>query len=337
MAPPVRGSTSPVVVPRQPAPPPPKPPAAKPTVKSPDAFEAAPVDPQTKLDEVEKSLSPTFTVQVDGKPVTADVPAPFRMNGGDGQPTPEKAMQLMTDAIKNGGAWPKNPAEQKALQQAILRNAYGRPTPEGLKLVTDKLIQAGALKPYLDQVKSENGGVVGPKELTTAIRRMQWDHGVGADCNGVCQIAYTELNGKAPTQKWGDALIATNSKGESLNPNFKRVSVSDAKPGDVIKLDDLHGDVGHNVTVTDSMTISADDAKLLSAFPKATGPLKAVTVYSSWGAGGDKDDPSGGVRKETWVFDEGRKKWGTIEGTHVKWSASDGPYEHKFVGVYRAK
>ncbi len=309
--------------------------AAKPPA---DGFDVASGnDVKAKLDKVEKDLTPTFTVKVDGKDVSADVPTPFRMSGGWGQPTPEAAQSATTAMIKKGKAWPKDPAQAKALQTAILRNVYGRPSPAQVKLVTNKLIDSGALQPYLDQVKSENGGKVGPDQLKTAIRRMQWDYGVGADCNGVCRVAYQEMKGKGPTQKWGDALIDVDSKGNSRNPNFKKVDITAAKPGDMIKLDDVTGDVGHNVTITDARAISQADAQKLKGSPTPTGPMRAVTVLSSWGAGGDKDNAMGGLRKETWVYDEGSKKWGTLTGDQVAWSQTDGPYGHKFVGVYHPK
>ncbi len=312
---------------------------ARPVVVPPlDKFEAKPLTPAQKLEQVEKDLTPTFTVKVDGKDVTTSVPAPFRMNGGNGQPTPEKAQTLMTTAIQKGKAWPKSKADQAALSTAINRNAYGRATPAQLKLVTQKLIEAGALKPYLDDVKTGKGGAaLGPDDLKVAIRRMQWDHGVGVDCNGVCQIGANAVNGKPPTEKWGDALIPTGKNGASLNPKFKKIDVQEAKPGDIVVLDDVTGDVGHNVIITDAKTVLADDAKKLNGAPRPTGPLKQMTVLSSWGADGNKDDTSGGLNKQTWVYDQGSKKWGTLNGNKVEWSKQDGPYEHKFVGVYRAK
>jgi len=334
MAPPIAPtSTRPIPTPKLP----PAPQQPKPAVQAKPAGDVFVSDPKAQLSKVEKDLTPTYTVKVDGKDVSADVPLPFRINGGMNQVTPEKAMALQTKAIQKGGAWPKDPKESKALMQAIGRNAYGRPTPAQVKLVTDKLIKAGALEPYLAQVKAESGGKVDGDGLKTAIRRMQWDYGVGADCNGVCQIAYKELNGKAPTKNPGDALIHTGKNGVSLNPNFKKVDFSDAKPGDVIKLDDVGDDFGHNVVVTDSKTVSKADAAKLTGSPAPAGPLKQVTVLSSWGAGGDPDSAKGGLRKETWVYDEGSKKWGTLDGNNVKWSKTDGPYDHKFVGVYRAK
>ncbi len=303
-----------------------------------DAYDPKPLTTQEKLDKVEKDLTPSFTVKVDGKDVTTSVPAPFRMNGGDSQPTPEQAMDLMTRAIEGGKAWPKGKAEQAALRGAILRNAYGRPTPAQLKLVTDKLIEAGALKPYLDDIKVGKGGAaLGPDDLKVAIRRMQWDHGVGIDCNGACQVGANAVNGKPPTEKWGDALIQTGAGGRSLNPRFTKVDVLDGKPGDIIKLDDVHGDVGHNVIITDAKTVSTADAAKLSGTPKPTGPLKQVTVLSSWGASGNKDEVTSGLNKQTWVFDQSTKKWGTLVGNNVVWSKEDGPYGHKFVGVYRSK
>lgn len=338
--PPPRVDGSPVVVAPKPPPPPPPAPvvvadAGKPAPVRADAFDAPKADPtKAKLDQVEKDLTPTYTVKVDGKDVSADVPTPFRMNGGINQPTPEEASKKMTDTLQKGKVWPKDPKAAKELQQAILQNAYGRATPKQIQLVTNKLIDAGALKPYLDKVKADNGGKVDAQGLKTAIRRMQWENGVGSDCNGVCRIAYSSVNGKPASAKWGDALIPTGANGKSLNPNFKKVDVTAAKPGDMIKLDDVTGDVGHNVVITDAKTVSAADAGKLSGSPKPTGPLKQVTVMSSWGAGGDEDNPAGGLNKQTWVYDEGSKKWGELKGNNVEWSKTDGPYGHKFVGVY---
>ncbi len=299
-----------------------------------DGFDTDPSDTQKKLADVERRLSPAYTVEVDGKPVTVNVPAHFRMVGGYGC-KPEDATKKMTEAIRSGGAWPKSATESLALKDAITRNAYGRATPEQVKLVTEHLIKSGALNPYLDKVKAENGGSAGPEQVQLAIRRMQWDHGVGIDCNGAVQIAYQAVNGKSATRHWGDALIQTDKTGKSLNPRFKQVGLDGVQPGDVIKLADPAGGVGHNVVVTNVRRLSSEDAQTLEGEPKPTGPLKAVTVFSSWGAGGNPDNSRGGVRKETWVYDEATKKWGTLNGNKVEWSTENGPYDHKWVGAYR--
>ncbi|MFT3711652.1 MAG: hypothetical protein QM817_28780 [Archangium sp.] len=348
MPPPI-GTRPPVVTTPRTAPPPPPPVSTPTTTAQPaqskpavaDAFQVGTTKADAikgKLDKVEADLAPKYTVKVDGKDVSVNSPTPFRMNGGDQQPTPEEAAKKMTKTLQKAGQWPKNAAAAKELDQAIVRNAYGRASPKQIELVTNKLIDSGALQPYLDELK-KGGATIGPKELGVAIRRMQWDNGVGTDCNGVCRIAYQEINGKPPTPDWGGELIKTDRNGNSLNPNLKKVSVDDAKPGDLIKLDDLHGDVGHNVVVTDAKTISAADVKKdgYTGSPAPVGPLKAVTVLSSFGAGGNKDNTDSGLHKETWVFDKGSNKWGTLNGKNVEWSSSPGPYEHKFVGVYRAK
>jgi cell wall-associated NlpC family hydrolase len=345
MPPPIRRTdTAPIPVSKPPAAPPPSTPApnaARPKPAAVDMFDSGRMQADTvkdKLDKVEKELAPKYTVKVDGKDVSVEVPTPFRMNGGDKQPSPEDASKKMAKQLQKGGQWPKNGAAAKELDQAITRNAYGRASPKQIELVTNKLIDSGALKPYLDELKA-GGATIGPNELKTAIRRMQWDYGVGTDCNGVCRIAYQEINGKPPTPQWGGELIKTDGKGNSLNPNLKRVSVDEAKPGDLIKLDDVTGDVGHNVVITDTKSISAADVAKdkYTGTPAPVGPLKTMTVLSSFGAGGDKDNVDSGLHKETWVYDAGRKQWGTLVGKDVQWSSTAGPYEHKFVGIYRAK
>ena len=34
-------------------------------------------------------------------------------------------------------------------------------------------------------------------------------------------------------------------------------------------------------------------------------------------------------------YDEATKRWGTLDGNRVDWSNQSGPYNHKWVGVYR--
>jgi hypothetical protein len=286
-----------------------------------------------------KDLTPRYTVNVDGKDVSVNSQMPFRMNGGDKQITPEQAIDKMTDKVKTSGQWPADPAQQQAMKTMIARNAYGRPTAQMIKDMTDTLTKGGALQPYLDQLKQDrHGSPLDPKGLQTAIRRMQWDYGIGADCNGFCQMAYQATNGKPPTASWADALITVDkTTKESLNPNFKKVGLDQAKVGDVMKLDPIEGKTGHNVIVTDTRTLDGAALSKVSATPAPSGPLKAFSVISSFGANGDPDSLRGGTRRETWVYDQAANKWGTLTGNKVSWSAVDGPYGHKFVGIYHGQ
>jgi hypothetical protein len=66
-------------------------------------------------------------------------------------------------------------------------------------------------------------------------------------------------------------------------------------------------------------------------------------VDSSWGAG-DLGSPNGGVRRDTWLFNEGTKKWAEISpdvsfgapsSPRFRPSSTDGPYNENLNGLYR--
>jgi hypothetical protein len=190
--------------------------------------------------------------------------------------------------------------------------------------VTQHLIDAGALEGYMSDTDDPALG----------IRRMQWDLGVGTDCNGVVRAAFQELHrGKQP----GDTPLGGGLYEEA--PHWAKIEPEEARPGDIIKLADTGEDVGHNVMVENVVHVEDPSARRITGDPEPTGPLTITTVTSSWGAGGNPDYDGGGVRSEDWAYDQGTGKWGTFDegSSSIRWSSTDGPYEHLMTGVFRSR
>ncbi|MCB9655586.1 MAG: hypothetical protein H6729_15800 [Deltaproteobacteria bacterium] len=278
------------------------------------------------LDRLEATLTPAYIVATgDGKTIQVHARPAFRMNGGAKQSTPTEAKSKISAALSRGGV-----RLTGSLREAILRNAYGRPTPEQLKAVTQALIDTGAHVPFLPSTEAtRREAPFSPDEFELAIRRMQWSFGLGIDCNGAVQDAFLAVTGRPINQHWGDALIGRSP------PNLRQVPLKDARPGDVLRLNAIGGGVGHNVILVRRGTVSAQRAAELSPNYPFSGPLIAFEVLSSWGAGGDPDEPRGGLGRRTWTYDPISGIWGTLFEGQIAVSKTKGPYGHTLVGIYR--
>lgn len=249
-----------------------------------------------KLDRLRDAYSGPY--HAEGQ--TISVPPQFRMNTGFNQ--------------KNADAHRKEVVAIacKAHVQGAEAALGGYATPKQLTAVTQALIDAGKLKP-------------GPQAtLGTRIREMQWEYGIGVDCAGYTRHAMSAL-GK------GDGLLPAGTeafRGLGANSKFIARKPESVETGDVMTLHP-HGETGHNVVVrrrevVDTMT-PARRRELLAtlgepgtpcpskaeAFLKQPGPIHAIQVDSSWGAGAH-GDAAGGYRCDTWLYNESTKEWGYI-------------------------
>jgi hypothetical protein len=127
------------------------------------------------------------------------------------------------------------------------------------------------------------------------------------------------------------------------NPHLRKMTIASARPGDVITLDSP-GDVGHRAAVY-SNTV-CDAAKLsglasqygpgVTAFA-AGGPVRAIEVDASWSAG-QFGGSWGGVRRDTWLYNESTHQWAQINQRVSPPSfelTPKGPANDVFHGVYR--
>jgi hypothetical protein len=207
-----------------------------------------------------------------------------------------------------------NEAEVKAnageLAKIVGTNAWlilsGQAPAKLVVAVTQKLIDRGHLPPPP------------PGDVATRIRMMQWRFGIGADCASYTRQAFERATGKT-MQQVGLPLF-TGFRTLDKNPNFKRVAVTDVRPGDIITCDPYGREtIGHNLIVRDHTLVSDPQRAALAQrygvgardFFNGPGPFHAIEVDSSWGAG-DGDTTIGGQRRETWFYDEGSKRWGRI-------------------------
>jgi hypothetical protein len=271
---------------------------------------------QARLDAFRDSFSGPYVVhgeRVSARPM-------FRMNGGFNDGLLREHESTLSVICRKASVPPRALADAKV----------GRPTPEELRVVTQALIDAGALS-------TERDG-----SLEQRIRRMQWEWGIGVDCAG-----YTEQAARAarhepsrpPTH--GDAFARL-----ARDRSMKNVTVREIRSGDVIHLDrPSPSDVGHNVIVYAHRPVAADDRAALTAragaiangFFAGKGPFHLLEVDSSWGAGPSGAD-YGGFRRDEWLFDEGSSTWLYFEPWSQTFGTSNvGPHAEPYAGAYRPR
>ena len=248
---------------------------------------------QKRIDAVRDAFSGPYTV--DGERLVA--PPMFRMNGGYNQAA-ANAHAAQLDRI----------AKTSTQAQS---SGYGG--PKGLVKATQALIDAGKLPP-------------GPPETAALrIKQMQWDWGIGVDCASYTRAAFEAVTGesgaayglKDPGREDFTGLASNKAR-------FDTVEAKDARPGDIITLKSMVGEVGHNVIVYANTLVAPG--------------VHRLEVDSSWGAG--TGSLVGGYRRDTWMFDETTKEW-TSTNQHVSppetLLSSKGPADEKLSGVFRAR
>jgi len=213
----------------------------------------------------------------------------------------------------------------------------GQASPRAIVVMTQALVDAGRLP-------REPAG-----DPALRIKRMQWEYGIGVDC-----AAYTRFALEAALGVRGESLGLRplgyeGFRGLDGNACFARVPPHQVRPGDVVTLDPLPPEIfGHNVIVRSRRELDpaacvelarrhGRDAPELVALT-TRGPLHAIEVDSSWGAGPSGAD-IGGYRRETWWFDEASRSWAHFDHAagRVVVSAVGPAREDRFHGAYRAR
>jgi hypothetical protein len=240
---------------------------------------------QAALDAHMDAYSGPYTVE--GRAVLA--PAQFRMAGGFNQ----KAANEHASALAAICA--------KAHVDAT-SSLGGYPTPSQLTKVTQALIDAGKLQS-------------GPEDVATRIKAMQWSWGIGVDCTDYALGAATKASGIKPP---GAQMGTDYFQNPANKPFLRSVKLADVRPGDVFSLASPDPkEAGHRAVVYSASVCAPERAALLSrTYPDAQrylagGPVRMFEVDSSWGAG-RFGSPSGGVRRDTWLYNESTQTWAEL-------------------------
>lgn len=248
-------------------------------------------------------------------------------------------------------------AKDAKTKQAIHLVAYGRGTPEQVQQLTQKLIDKG----YLEKTKAAYTALGKadfekrfpntpfPPSDAAAVKLMQFDHGIGIDCAGYVQQEFLAVHGGS-RKDWGfqERIGSENLMSLGKNKHFSRVSPSAAQPGDLMALDKPPNDsVGHTVMIRDRHELgAAERAKYpgIDGFAKPGEKIQVFVVEASWGSGNTGDPERGGVRRDTFFFNEATGKWADLRrsgapGAHpvVQESGATGPYDHPMNGIYHPK
>lgn len=218
------------------------------------------------------------------------------------------------------------------------RAVSSRGQPEDVQVVTQALIDAGALDKY--------PGVAPDK----AIRRLMWDMKLGFDCRGYVARALLYSRGQGNREAAG-ARYGIRRVADAVFPNdaLARVPVAQARPGDVIHLMPPRGETrDHNlilrsntaVRVSDPSQFTVGGRRVPASFVRAGWPagatpsVRVFQVDSSWGGGRTGD--IGGVERRTWLYNEKTQQWADWdEGGSFR--AGAGPYAHPLDGIFRPK
>ena len=270
--------------------------------------------------------------RLDGQSVTAS--AQFRMVGGFND------RQAGCHIVNGAGDINADKPQVRQLK-AICDRAHapdptscllGVASPRVLVKVTQALVDAGF--------------ATGTADAATRIKDMQWRWGIGVDCTDYVIGAAVQASGSKMTPP---PLGADYFREASTNPHLHRVSVAAAKSGDVFVLRNRDpAQVGHRAVVYSSATVDSSRAAELTATYGAgvgdflrSGRVQILEVDSSWGAG-ERGSPNGGVRRNTWLYDESTQAWAQIApGASRAVSApvfsltGSGPYGEILDGLYR--
>ena len=280
--------------------------------------EARDVETQRRLDAMMTASQGPYRTP-DGKVLRVGIP--FRMtNPYEAQKiTVPQHMADLAAAAKNAHL----PTE------TLNRIECGRGTPEEIRALTQSLLDHQPAGKAWDK---------------TAVQSLMFDHGIGIDCAGYVQQAYLLATGTTRLQaNLGGAT--TEDLSGLARKGFSRIDDgSDVRPGDVVVLGPKHPedprDVGHRTIVFDQRLATAADMHGLvqSSEPAARefsvgGPIRVFEVDSSWGSGGNPE--IGGVKRETWLYNESTKLWGYRDWQDGTFTTGRAPYDHPLDGFYR--
>jgi hypothetical protein len=186
-----------------------------------------------------------------------------------------------------------------------------------------------------------------PSEVAARIKTMQWSYGIGMDCAGYSKEALRAAHGR-DLGFYGAGIESFRDLDGKRSATFAKVGIAQARPGDLVTLDPSPGGTyGHNVVVYDSKIADATQRAAMgatygasmTAFLSSPGPHRVLQVDSSWGAG-THGDLVGGYRRDTWIYDESTKHWGSFTPgtTPPELVVSKyGPADDRFHGVYRPR
>jgi hypothetical protein len=286
---------------------------------------AAPPTPmQTELDAFMRSAYGSY--RAEGR--TVQVMAFFRMEGG-------------MHAIQPADAREREVVLSRArLDEAGGMVSTGRGSLDQIRQVTQALLDAGKL---------EEGP---PETLCDRVRGMMWKYGVGIDCAGYAARAFLASRHAEPSAYGLRRADYEDLQSLASNPRFARVDFTGAKPGDLFILGpggDPPRGVGHCVAVYSHDVADARTKDLLlgrcgtqaSKFIRASDKLHVYQVDSSWGAGSNGAS-YGGVRRETWLYDERSKTWARYSPGQASLGGSgfetdSSPCGHPIRGVFRPR
>ncbi len=257
---------------------------------------------------------------------TVQVAAFFRMNGGLHTVAP--ADDSARDAV----------LYRAGLAQAGAMVSVGRGTLPEVQRVAQALIDAGKLE----------AGT--PETLCDRVRSMMWRYGVGIDCAGYAQKAFLESRHADPKAFGLRRADYEDLQSLDTNPAFKRVGVESARPGDLFILGpagDPPRGPGHCLVVYSNQVADGRTKELLlarcgtqaSRFIQESQRMHVYQVDSSWGAGPDGAS-YGGVRRETWLYEETSKTWARYSPAQAReggsgFASGPEPCDHPIRGVYR--
>jgi hypothetical protein len=293
---------------------------------------------QAKLDAYRATFAGPYVVGTERVTVASQ----FRMAGGYNDRT---AGYVVVD---KKGTIDRTQPQVKELM-AICRAAHA-PDPQlalmgcasarDLVKVTQALIDAGKLPP-------------GPGAIAVRIKTMQWQWGIGVDCTDYVIGAAMKVAGKSRGEL--GVVAGTDFFGApAKNPHLQRVSVADVKVGDVFCLDAVPKppnppEVGHRAVVySHTVTGPGDGAWLQARFGAAAaafthgGPVHVIEVESSCGAG-PSGSPNGGVRRDTWLYEESSRRWAQygpkdpLVGSPRFDVTPHGPKDELLHGIYRLR
>lgn len=285
-----------------------------------------------RLDAFHDAFSGPYRVTENGQTTTVKAPVMFRMNGTGFN---QKSMLQHSAELVRIAQHAKVPLVH------VYPAQVGCGSPEGIRLLTQALIDAGKLPP-------------GPGDLTDRIKAMQWQYGIGVDCAGYTHQAIRAATGKSSAQLGIQPLGNEPFRMLDRNPSFAKVTPSTVRPGDIVTLDGpmtrrangtMAREVGHNVVVRDRREMSANERAAFArqhgapaaSFFASAGPFHAIEVDSSWGAG-PSGASYGGARRDTWLYDASTGSWASIDPSTSKLVVSaTGPSGDDFHGAYRAK
>jgi len=261
------------------------------------------------------------------------VPSQFRMNRGFNDPNViVRGEEPSARPARQARAAERDAIAGKAgLALACIRASLGRGTPEDVTRVTQALIDANKLE----------AGT--PDDLALRIHRLQWRYGIGIDCAGYVYGALLALHGGPASRLGLKTPDMENFTGLPSNPHFRSVAADRAAAGDVMVLRGNGVEPGHNVVVySHELVDAAYKARVIATWPDArrflanAGRLHILEVDSSFGAG-VRGDPSGGVRRDTLLYDESSGQWCTCRATAPPTAVvCDVPYdEAALTGLFR--